>query len=81
MDEDDHDEPSQNGMLNGYSHDDVSTDQTAASKPRVRLSYEDYKNMANLMVMYIRQEEEKRGDGMLFVAMLYKPTFTVLPWE
>ena len=64
MDEDGN-EPVQNGMVNGHSHEnDTPSDPNAASKPNVRLSYDDYKQMANLLVIYIRQEEEKRGEGM-----------------
>ena len=64
MDEDGN-EPVQNGMVNGHSHEnDTPSDPNAASKPKVRLSYDDYKQMANLLVIHIRQEEEKRGEGM-----------------
>ena len=54
MDEDGDDEtPSENGMVNGHG------DGTGETK-KVRLSYEDYKHMANLMVIHIRQEEDKK---------------------
>jgi DNA replication licensing factor MCM6 len=54
MDEDGDDEtPSQNGMVNGDGPSEPS-------KPKVRLSYEEYKHMANLMVIHLRQEEEKK---------------------
>ena len=54
MDEDgDDDTPSENGMVNGHGDGE-------SSRLRVRLTYEDYKHMANLMTIYIRQEENKR---------------------
>ncbi|CAB3979404.1 zygotic DNA replication licensing factor mcm6-B-like [Paramuricea clavata] len=59
MDEDGDDEtPAENGMVNGHGDGPSET-----SKSKVRLSYEDYKHMANLMIMHIRHEEDKREDG------------------
>lgn len=58
MEEDaEEDTPREDGMVNGHGHGDGSSE---APKPKVRLSYEDYKHMANLMVMHIRHEEDKR---------------------
>ena len=57
MDEDDDDgndeTPAVNGMVNGHGDDETT-------KPKVRVSFEVYKHMANLMVLHIRSEEEKR---------------------
>jgi hypothetical protein len=58
MDEDedgDDETPAENGMVNGHGDGPSET-----SKSKVRLSYEDYKHMANLMIMHIRHEEDKR---------------------
>ena len=33
----------------------------APKKPGLKLSYDDYKNMANLFVIYMRRQEEQAG--------------------
>ncbi|XP_046846761.1 DNA replication licensing factor MCM6-like [Xenia sp. Carnegie-2017] len=58
MNEDENDvTPAENGLINGHG------DASGTSKSRVRLSYEDYRQMANLIVIHIREEEEKKEDG------------------
>ena len=55
MDEDGDDDdevPTENNMVNGHSE---------TSKTKARVTYEEYKHMANLMVIHLRSEEEKEG--------------------
>lgn len=55
MNEDENDvTPAENGLINGHG------DASGTLKSRVRLSYEDYRQMANLIVIHIREEEEKK---------------------
>ncbi|KAK3796633.1 hypothetical protein RRG08_008387 [Elysia crispata] len=41
---------------------DKTTPDTPAPKAPIRLSYEDYKHMANLMVLHMRRQEEEAGE-------------------
>ena len=45
---------------------DKTTPDTPAPKAPIRLSYEDYKHMANLMVLHMRRQEEEAGEYTFF---------------
>lgn len=52
-----------NGQINGVSGHQEDRDSTdALKKKKLKLSYESYRNMSNLLVMYMRREEAKMED-------------------
>ena len=50
-------EPANNGMVNGETGQ--------PSKPMLRVSYEEYKRLAQLLIRRLRKEEEKSETGMM----------------
>ncbi|XP_048579997.1 zygotic DNA replication licensing factor mcm6-A [Nematostella vectensis] len=60
-------QPSQNGIngtVNGNNGEATTTESVAdhSTKPKLRLTFKEYKEMANLLVFHIRREEEKSED-------------------
>ena len=72
----------ENGVPNGDAHNDESdkennspkkkkeAEKAGALKKKVTLSYEKYRRIANMVVIFIRQEEEKSLEGKWFSLIL-----------
>ena len=56
-----------NGMIN--SNENGAESQTR--KPKLRLKYEQYKNISNLIVGYMQSMESKLGEGDLSLLFIY----------
>ena len=56
-----------NGMIN--SNENGAESQT--QKPKLRLKYEQYKNISNLIVGYMQSMESKLGEGDLSLLFIY----------
>lgn len=70
IDFDEHDEDieadDQKGVINGVNGEQGEAEvpeKEAVEKPKVRVTYEEYKTVANLLILYLRQLEES-GTGM-----------------
>lgn len=47
----------------GAENNDVDDPEAAPGKKKLRLSFEDYKNLSNLLVIFMRREEQQAEDG------------------
>lgn len=50
-----------NGVVNGVAHEEPGQ----VTKPQMRLSYDDYKTMADMIVVHMQTEEARLGEGKL----------------
>ncbi|KAE8744607.1 hypothetical protein FOCC_FOCC008736 [Frankliniella occidentalis] len=47
----------------GAENNDIDDPEAAPGKKKLRLSFEDYKNLSNLLVIFMRREEQQAEDG------------------
>ena len=47
-----------------------NADQPPAARKGLKLSYDEYKQLANLLVMHLRQREEETAEGIKIIATL-----------
>lgn len=53
------------------------SEQLKVKKPRLKLSYEEYKQMANLLVLHMRRIEDTVTDGKLTISFLIENMQTI----
>ena len=64
VDADDNNQSSHpSGMVNGIANGDSHKETEQITKSKLRLTYEEYRRIANLIVVHMRKEEERLEDG------------------
>ena len=60
------------GMVNGHVEDDSHKTAGDKSKPKLRLTYDEYESMARHLTTTLRIAENRAGDGKLLNAFLWE---------